>query len=82
MTTTPPVVDTLFCLARKIEDFLNDHTEELDIGQYDELRECETKLLAFGNLLSAFNRDAFLQDEIVQAADCLGYIRQRIGRAP
>ena len=76
----PPIVETLFELAKEIADFADANYERLG-EDYDELLQCELKLLAFGNLLAAFNRDAFLQEEIDDAYELLHHFRQKIGGA-
>lgn len=74
-----PIAETLFGLAREIADFANEQTERLNFEEYSDLMELEAKLLAYGNLLTAFNRDQFLDDEIEEAFDHLDYVRERIG---
>jgi hypothetical protein len=75
----PPVATALFELAREIADFANEQTECLNFEEYGGLMELEAKLLAYGNLLTALNRDQFLDDEIADAVSCLDYLRERIG---
>ena len=69
---------TLFGLAKEIADFADEQTENLNYEDYAALIEYEAKLLAFGNVLSAYNRDKFLEEEIGEAMDCLEHLRQRI----
>ena len=71
--------ETLFDLAKEIADLANDETERLSFEEYADLMECETKLLAYGNLLMVPDRDAFLKEAIEGAADLLAFMRERIG---
>lgn len=71
----------LFSLAEQIEEFLQERTEDLNFGEYDDLREYETKLLAFGNLLSVSRASEFLEEELRIADDHFAYIRQRISKS-
>lgn len=72
------LADRLFGLAGRVEGFLDDRTEDLSFEDYDALRETETKLLAFGNLLMASDTDALLRETIRTAADQLKNVRRRI----
>lgn len=72
------MVDQLFGLAGQIEDFLDERTEELSFEDYDALRETETKLLAFGNLLMSSDTNALLREAIRSAANQLKHTRCRL----
>jgi len=73
-----PTTETLFGLAKEIADFADEQTEHLSYEEYATLMEYEAKLLAFANILSAFNRNAFLEEEIAEAIACLEDLQQRI----
>jgi uncharacterized membrane protein len=84
MTTTatplvPPLARRLFALAREIGDFANEATERLSFDDYATLTELEAKLLAFANLLSVTDREAFLAEELSEAAEMLQWLRDRTG---
>lgn len=73
---------TLFTLAQEFSHLMSDEqTETLSYEEYASLAEYETKLMAFGNLLSAINLEDFLAAEISDAKDYLRCSRLRLGTA-
>lgn len=72
-----PTTEALFGLAKEIADFADEETEHLSYEDHTALLEYETKLLAFGNVLGASNRKAFLQEEINEAMDCLEQLKKK-----
>lgn len=76
MSIFPPIAETLFGLARDIADFADQHAVQLG-PDYQELLDWELKLLSFANVLTAFNRDAFLHEEIKEAFDFLNSVAER-----
>jgi hypothetical protein len=82
----PPPLDalitSLFALARQFEDFMNEHTENLDFESYADLTQYETKLLAYGNALATTDRIAFIRDELAEAEGHLAFMHERIGGKP
>ncbi|TWT86722.1 hypothetical protein Mal64_35510 [Pseudobythopirellula maris] len=73
------VADRLLRLAGRVEDFLDGATETLCFEEYDALRETETKLRAFANLLVTRDTDHFLRDELSVASEVLEHLRDRLG---
>jgi hypothetical protein len=78
MSIFPPIAETLFGLARDIADFADENAVQLGTD-YQELLDWELKLLSFANVLTTFNRDAFLKEEIEEAFDFLNSVAERHG---
>lgn len=74
-----PMAATLFQMAGEVEDFANEQTEMLSFEDYDNLNWWEAKLRAYGNLLEATDPESFLNEELREADEFLGWIRQRTG---
>ena len=69
--------ETLFDLAKEIADLANDETERLSFEEYADLMECETKLLAYGNLLHSSDRNGLINEAIKEARGHIDYLRER-----
>lgn len=70
--------ETALALAARIERLLESRYEDLNCGEYDDLREHATRLWAYGNLLSAPKASSFLGYEIGCAERFFSRIERRI----
>jgi hypothetical protein len=68
----------LFALANEISRYADEHTEWLNFGEYADLCEYETKLLAFGNLYESSNPHSYLQGELEAASEHFNTVKERI----
>lgn len=77
----PPIAVKLFKLAKQLEDFAASQEDCIAFAR-DYLALCAygTKLLAYANLLSAFNRESFLEAEIAEVEGFLASLKQRLGK--
>lgn len=82
VSSTPLPVDRLLEIATRIEASLDRHVEDLNFGEYDDLREYATTLLACYHLLTADDPDAFLESQLAEASSHHEYILQRFGGQP
>lgn len=77
-----PLGNKLLDLSRDLAEFADEHTESLSFEDYAMLTEQETNLMAYANLLSSFNADAFLEDQVREAEELLSWMRGRVKRGP
>lgn len=73
-----PRAAQLFELADELAAFGNAWTEKQSFEDYDSLREQESKLVAYANLLSTFNIDGFLDDEITASVRLMQMLLNRL----
>jgi hypothetical protein len=65
-------------LAGRYYRLANAETERLSFEDYEGLQEWETKLNAYGNVLSTANVEQYLQREMAAAEDFLSFIAWRL----
>lgn len=71
------LAERLFSVAKRIADFVDLHTEQLDYAAYSDLSDYDTKLCAYARLIDEVQQFAFLEEEIVEALGHLEYIAKR-----
>jgi hypothetical protein len=64
-------------LAQRVDHYLMNHSEELGYGEYADLEELRSRLVAFAELLSARDLDRFLKTEIDMGGEHFGYVKTR-----
>ena len=68
----------LFRLARELDTFASEQTEQLDFETYAALCESEVRPLAYGNLLSSTTPVEMLREELVVAESLLKDLRRHM----
>ncbi len=75
----PPLAVDLFELARQLEEYMNERTEQLDFESYETLLNWESRLLAYANLLSAADPERFIKHEQALIVSGFADLRDRLG---
>lgn len=69
-------------MADDFAQLAGEWSERLNYEEHSSLSEYETKLLAFGNLLSATDTKRFVTMELQEATDYFTFVRSRLGLPP
>lgn len=80
LAPTETQLDATATIAKRIEQRLLRVEKQLQLGEYDELRETITRLHAYSQLLQSPDRQQFLQEELGRAAKQVHQIERRLDR--